>query len=329
MSRSLATVVRVVNTQPIEEADRLEYVQVLGWWCCATKGEFKVGDLCIYFSVDSILDENENTAFLQGKPLKTRRMCGVISQGLLAPLDWVLPYNLDPSTLIEDQDLTAAMRVKKWSPPEEEEEERKSSSNVLGVAFPKTHETRLQDKPRVLDRIKNRRVVVTQKWDGCSATYTWHNGSFYIFSRNCDVTLVDNHYRQAARELQLESRLASLNREIAIQGELVSPRINRGRTNTLRLTFKVFNIWDISTQKYLLWEDVKELCFDLGLETVTEIATGFISFRSIQVWFGLANSQEYPTGAIAEGIVVKTDDDLGPRESFKVIATRYLLKHRI
>jgi hypothetical protein len=38
---------------------------------------------------------------LNGKPLKTKRMRGALSQGLLGSLDWLKAYNIDPDSVKE------------------------------------------------------------------------------------------------------------------------------------------------------------------------------------------------------------------------------------
>jgi hypothetical protein len=75
-----------------------------GWRVVTQKGEFKVGDLGCYFEIDSFLDPNDNRyAFLkdrclkrfvsksgnvlrEGIRIKTCKLRGVVSQGLLMPL---------------------------------------------------------------------------------------------------------------------------------------------------------------------------------------------------------------------------------------------------
>lgn len=163
---------------------------MLGWEVVVKKEEFKVGDLAIYFSIDSILENNPNTGtfkrellsmsdnlisleFLANKPLKTRKIRGVLSQGLVAPLVWLVPYGVDPSSVKEGylnlidlsfkafkmihtfskcdvgDDVTAIMNVKKWIPKEEEEVySTKDSGNSKAnypEFIPKTNEERVQN----------------------------------------------------------------------------------------------------------------------------------------------------------------------------------------
>ena len=44
MSRKLASVQKIKSVEPIEGADKIELVHVLGWQCVAKKDEFKAGD---------------------------------------------------------------------------------------------------------------------------------------------------------------------------------------------------------------------------------------------------------------------------------------------
>jgi RNA ligase (TIGR02306 family) len=55
--RKLATIAKIEEIKPIEGADNIEHVRVRGWWVVAKKNEFKVGDLCVYVEVDSIVPD--------------------------------------------------------------------------------------------------------------------------------------------------------------------------------------------------------------------------------------------------------------------------------
>lgn len=88
--RELAYIVKVDNITPMD-ADRLECAHVGGWRCVVGKGEFNVGDYAIYFEIDSKLPEVEpftSMEFLKSKhyKIKSQRIRGVVSQGLLMPL---------------------------------------------------------------------------------------------------------------------------------------------------------------------------------------------------------------------------------------------------
>lgn len=96
--RKLASVQTIWDVQPIEGADRIEVVSVLGWKCVAKKGEFKKYDLCVYFEVDAFLPVKPEFEFLragsyrqnelngEGFLMKTKKFKGQVSQGLVLPL---------------------------------------------------------------------------------------------------------------------------------------------------------------------------------------------------------------------------------------------------
>ena len=88
--RELAYLVKVDEILPMD-ADRLECARIGGWNCVVGKGEFKAGDVGVYFEIDSKLPEvapfNE-MEFLKSKHyrIKTQKIRGVYSQGLLMPI---------------------------------------------------------------------------------------------------------------------------------------------------------------------------------------------------------------------------------------------------
>lgn len=88
--RALAYTAKIDEIRPIEGYDRVEHARVGGWWVIVAKNDnFKVGDLCVYFEVDSKCNENdERFAFLEKRhyKIKTIKMCKVFSQGLIMPL---------------------------------------------------------------------------------------------------------------------------------------------------------------------------------------------------------------------------------------------------
>ena len=85
--RELAYVVHIDNIIPIEGADRVEQAIVGGWHIMVRKGQFQIGDLAIYFEIDSKVPEKSEFEFLAAKHYKVKTQKyfkgTVISQGLL------------------------------------------------------------------------------------------------------------------------------------------------------------------------------------------------------------------------------------------------------
>lgn len=89
--RALAHIEKIEWVRPIDGADNIELIGVLGWVCIAKKEEFKPGDLAVYIEIDSKCPESdERFAFLAAKHYKVKTMklgkFKVISQGLALPI---------------------------------------------------------------------------------------------------------------------------------------------------------------------------------------------------------------------------------------------------
>lgn len=150
MERKLASIRKVENVIPIEGADMIEVSVVGGWKVVTKKGEFKPGDLAIYCEVDSFLPIKEEFEFLrkssykkmgeqEGFRLKTIRLRGQLSQGLL------LPASQEVLSLYkEGDDVTELLGIVKYEPPIPAE----LAGKVKGM-FPsflrKTDEERIQN----------------------------------------------------------------------------------------------------------------------------------------------------------------------------------------
>lgn len=96
--RKLVTIKTIDAINPIDGADAIEAAMIGGWAVVVKKDEFKPGDLVLYFEIDSIIP-HKIAPFLasyynlktyengvEGYRLKTKRMRGVWSQGLIIPI---------------------------------------------------------------------------------------------------------------------------------------------------------------------------------------------------------------------------------------------------
>ena len=341
----MATVVKILELIPIPNADNIELAKVLGWQVIVKKGEFSVGDLAIYFCIGSVLSADDvNFAFLQGKPIKTKKIRNTLSQGLLLPLFMTVSYNL--KDLREGDDVTQQLNVRKWVSREELSlYSEVPGENDLKAPFPscipKTNEERVQNITKKLVELQNKPIVITQKYDGTSATFMVLDGKFAICGRN-NVLLKENgeshHYFEIAKRYNLEANLKEKGKNIAIQGEIIGQRkdgrykINSNRHHLLDFEFHVFNIFDIDKRYYMNWSELSEITNSLGLKTVPVLYLGLMKEKwlAIDTLLALATEQRYEGGHICEGIVVKSDEGYGfPRTSFKVISNEYLLKYKL
>ena len=114
-NRRLVTFRTVDAIEPIEGADAIEVAVIGGWKVVTKKNEFKPGDPCVYFEIDSFLPDGVPAwQFLvdkssrmfegaKGHKLRTIKLRGQVSQGLILRVDQlpVLSYVLSPEPLIE------------------------------------------------------------------------------------------------------------------------------------------------------------------------------------------------------------------------------------
>ena len=123
--RALAYTTKVLNIEPINGADNIELVTVLGWKVIAKKKEFSVGDLCVYFEIDSKLPIATWSEFMASKHYKVKTMklskFGVISQGLALPIS---AFDVD----IPNEENVDCTKLLKVTYSVEEDNSRKNSN---------------------------------------------------------------------------------------------------------------------------------------------------------------------------------------------------------
>lgn len=109
--RKLAHVEKIVDIQPIPNADKIEVATVLGWKVVIKKDEFKVGDKIIYIEIDSRVPKDEPYfSFLADRNYKVKsiKLRKQVSQGLIVPMS-LLPYG----DYQEGDDVTDILKITK------------------------------------------------------------------------------------------------------------------------------------------------------------------------------------------------------------------------
>lgn len=338
--RKLASVQYIHHITPIEGADRIECIHVLGWRCVANKGQFRVGDSCVYMEVDSFLPICEQFEFLRGNSykkneilgegfrLKTMNFRGQISQGLVQPLS-ILPkgdYQLG-------DDVTELLGIRKW-----EVEERVTNSGTVISDFPdgipKTDELRIQSYPELINEFKRvPAYYITTKMDGTSVTMYRKDEHFGICGRNYEYADDDKCAMwKYAHENHIPERMAELGiSNVAIQGEFCGAGIQKNRLKLVRPEWYVFTIIDLATHLRYPLNKMQKLCEKLQLEMVPiEEEGGDFPYDRVEQLLERAKGQ-YASGMNKEGIVIRPVEPVysriieGPL-SMKVLNNDYLLK---
>ena len=227
------------------------------------KGEFKVGDLCVYCECDSILPaDNPNFAFLAGKRIKIKRLRGIYSYGIAFPLSIIDSANsddfivLNPEYYKENDDVTEIFGVKKWEPEIITSGNRKQTDNLVRVPFPKwipkTDETRFQSIIDILKPFEGVDCIVTEKIDGTSTTH-WldDDGNYHIASRNREIVDKNEIFYRGAIEAGIPNLMKKLPKGTVVQGELIGPGIAGNKYNLNKFKIYMFNLRSKINKKFV------------------------------------------------------------------------------
>lgn len=348
-SRKLASVRVIKNTKPIEGADAIEVVEVDGWQCVSKKNEFQVGDKCAYFEIDSLLPIVEHFEFLrkssyrkmsdgsEGFRLKTIKLRGQLSQGLVVPL-----VSLGIESDIEvGTDLTSRLGVTKFEVPIHPSLQGQIRGYIPSF-IRKTDEERIQNLLGYFERFKDAEFEASIKLDGASCTFYRYKPS----ESNCEITSVcsrnlDYYESDAqafwivAKRLKICERLSLLERNLAIQGELLGPSIQSNPEGLKELDWFMFNAWDIGQQRYLLPNERMEVLNLLnsqeGYPQIKHVPILENGIKIFQLCSNVKSLLDYVDGPSLnakkrEGVVFKSRELIdGQLVSFKVISNSYLL----
>lgn len=333
--RAMATIRKIDAIDPIEGADQIEVATVGGWKVVVKKNEFEVNSLAVYLEIDSWVP-NELAPFLtkgtepreyngiKGERLRTVKLRGQISQGLLLPLEPTCK-NIE-SLLFEDLDVSVPLNVQKWERPIPAQLAGQVRGNFPALV-PKTDQERIQNLSKQFDKFMEDTWSVTEKLDGSSCTfYLDDEDQFHVCSRNLDLKEDENNsFWKTAKKYDIEGIMRRNNMKgMAIQGEMIGEGI-QGNQYKVVLDFYVYDMYNTRTGEYILPSQLKAACERLGLNHVPILAEGVtLVGSSIQTILSEAEGKSRLNGSEREGIVFKSESVHD--RSFKAISNKWLLK---
>lgn len=355
MSRNLVTIRTVAEIKPIANADMIELAVVDGWQLVTKKGEFKVGDRAVYLEIDSFLPIKPEFEFLrrssykkmgeeEGFRLKSIKLRGAVSQGLLLPLSSV---NLTGDEA--DEDLSSLLGVKLYEPPIPAQ----LAGKVVGMFpsfIPKTDQERVQnltgrlwgkgetvvytdgEGKEIVKEIPpavKRNYEVSEKMDGSSCTLFNYEDKFGVCSRNLQLEEdPENSFWKVAHKYNLKEKLPS---GLALQGELCGEGIQKNKYQIKGQDLFIFDVYDIAARRYLTPEQR-----DSFLKRVLpELKSVPIVERNYELPEDVGSLLTYAQGASKinpkqerEGLVFKEEGGTRERFSFKAISNKFLLAEK-
>jgi len=297
MTRKLASIQEIVEVNPIPNYDHIEQVKVLGYYLIAKKNEFKKGDLCVYFEIDSKLPERTVFEFMAKRKyiVKTLKMAKTISQGLAMPTS-ILGT---PKKLYVGLDLTEIIGVAKYDPQTKKEMENNKKPNhpainymlqfawfrivyfkVFRVLFGKkakgnfpgfirkTSETNIQSSPSILQLFENKVAYITEKLEGQSATYAlkksngiFTNNKFIVCSHNIALpTVTNSNYWDIAKSLDIRAVLFNYFKQTGIYVAIQGEIVGPGiQKNIYKLKELDFYVFNVYDIKAKRYFSLKEM----------------------------------------------------------------------
>src|SRR5581483_471468 len=192
----LASIEVIEALSNIDGADNIELARVQGWDVVVKKLELNVGDLCVYIPIDTLVDTTRSHfSFLKDSRIRTKKIRGVYSQGLVLPLSH---FDENFSTFEVGIDVAELIGVTKYEKEECFSKGFTPSQKVSNFpGFPihlisKTDEDNLRSKNKVINEMIGKEIYITQKQDGSSMTVIWkttddNKRSFELAKRNISI----------------------------------------------------------------------------------------------------------------------------------------------
>ena len=362
MSECITRVAKIIKVESHPNADRLEMAQVDGWHCVVPKGVYSKNDLCVYIPIDSVLPlQLEETLFDNAKVklskgrIKTIKLRGMISQGLIANLDTIKCFLGDHGKHIKlelDTDITSELGILKYEPPAPGFQ----SFGVKKVRISNPNFT----KYKSIENIKNYHtlfkpedeIIATEKIHGTNFRAGWvlkeipqgiskkaafkvacffssdYKWEFNVGSHNVQLTLEGNNiYSDIARKHDLKARMKK--GEI-LYGEIYGPGVQKGYHYGLKEGEKELVVFDLKDNgKYADFNCLRERAEKIGARVVPVLYSGpYENCDKEKITEG--DSVFAPEQKIREGMVIRSMvEAYNPRVGRKVlkcISPDYLLR---
>lgn len=357
MERKLASIQIISDIKPHPNADRLEIARVLGWDVVIAKDEgFKAGEKVVYFEIDSCLPvgvpeyEFLRKSSYKNSPilgevfrLKTIRLRGVVSQGLILPIE-VCFKNCMPINGVDGfevgEDVTELLNVKKW----EEPEVAKLGGDAVGKRpswIEKSSEERIQSSPGLLDEFGDCEYYISTKLDGSSFFIAVdENGEFHFGSHNLELKPIERKgsFYNFILEHDLIKKMIKLRvllnaQKIYAIGELCGEGIQGNKLGLRKVYWYPFS-FSIDGKRVGLNKMIELVRYlDVEMVPIEEIGKNLKnSYPSVEALLERAKeNREHIYPGQCEGIVIRPvepfySEILGTDLSVKVINNEYLLK---
>ena len=335
--RKMATIRKIDAIGPIDGADAIEVATVGGWKVVVKKGEFTAGDLVVYCEIDSWIP-TELAPFLSkgkeprefegitGERLRTIKLRGQISQGLILPIEPTCANIV--SELFEGLDVSFPLNIVKWEKPINAQLAGLVKGN-FPTQIPKTDQERVQNLTKEIEAAQGSVYEVTEKLEGSSMTCYLIDGEFGVCSRNLDLKRDENNsFWKIAIDSDIENLMRSRGDNFAIQGELIGPGVQGNIYKLSKPEFYVFDVYDVQSGLYISPDIRRAMISGMGLNHVPVLESNFKLETDVEGLIAKAEGKSVMgdiTGPEREGLVFK---QVNGGMTFKAISNKYLLAEK-
>ena len=354
MERKLATIRQISEVRRIPDADKICAYVVDGWTVVDSIGKYSVNDLVVFCEIDSWIPSTvapfltkpgkfpKEYNGVEGERLRTVKLRGQISQGLLLPIDCTTISDTisdgegNVISVSEGDDVTEFLGIKKWERPLPTQLQGQAKGNFPSF-IRKTDQERCQNlQKNIFVDWKDLEWEISLKLDGSSLTGYYNNGETGICSRNLELMDNDensgNSFIQTFNSSGLKDAIKSIGRNVAVQGEMMGEKIQGNRENLTGTILFIFDVFDIDNQQYMTPQDRLEFINLLFKNGYTGDIAPILNSKTTLHNIGISNITDLLSFAdgesinnpVREGVVFKcvTNGDI----SFKAISNKFLLK---
>ncbi len=276
----LAYIGKILTITPIEGADRVEQATVVcgkggRWEGVVPKGAFLADRLCRVFLPDCIVPQIPEFEFMaQHKHrVKMRRFRGVPSEALIMTMSGSYTEAFALGVGADISDMEGCTKHEKPIPVGMGGETEGGFPSFIS----KTDEMNFQQVPELVEDLRGRMFVATEKADGTSTTAYFYEGHFGVCGRNWErKDTIRSVLWHVAKKYKVHELLPKLGRNLALQWETVGPGIQGNPMKLKEPDMRLFDVYDIEERRYFFPPELWDFANFHNLPTV-KIVGGLLS----------------------------------------------------
>lgn len=344
MLRKIVSIRKIDNLTPIKGADFIVCSTIDGWKTVVGINDFKIGDYCVFYELDSVLpiiepftsifkDSSptetmlEDESIVEGYRIRTKKFKKMISQGLALPLK--PSDNVDELLAMSAEELCKYFNVYKYEKVLDE-----SMKEIALGGFPSWLKTSEQERVQNLkNEIWHHYTIGTVfqqsvKLEGESLTVFRRFGRLGCCSRSIEFKMTAQHPMVFAA-IEFDKKLGDIG-DYVFQGELCGPGILKNFEGLETKRYFVYNQFSADIYAYAHPYTTHLLVGNDNYVPVLQYATLREMFSTatnvdelMEQMIKAADGKSAFNGKCREGLVYKSNDG---QFSFKTISNQFLLE---